>query len=468
MNEETQKLKRGIFNVLIANLINLVINIITNFVLPKYLSVDSYAAIKTYQLYSAYLGVLSLGYVDGMFLKYGGIDFKDIDKSELNVNISSFRIFQLIIVVILLIVGFIIKDDIYIAFTLSILPVNMAGYYKSLYQSIGEFKKYSKIMNLTTISMFFINFLVLVIFKSDNYIFYIIGYIIFYFIIWLYLEYYFKKCVNIKLSYNIFKIKEVILNIKSGILLMLGNFSNIILTGMDRWLIKIFMTTSDFAQYSFACSMENFVNVAVTPITITLYNYFCKIKDDVKQIRFIRNLIIIFASYIIACAFPGKFILEIYLQEYLEASEVMFYLFDAQMFYIIIKSIYVNLYKSEKKQNKYFIKLIIVIIIGFLLNLICFKIMKNKEAFAIGTLLSSIIWLIISINDFKYLKYSFNEIIYIIIASVTFIIYGYTFNAIIGFILYLITIFITGCIFLRNDMLKIIQMILGKLERIRN
>lgn len=31
-----------------------------------------------------------------------------------------------------------------------------------------------------------------------------------------------------------------------------------------------------FAQYSFAVSVENFLNLAITPVTTTLYNYFCR------------------------------------------------------------------------------------------------------------------------------------------------------------------------------------------------
>lgn len=67
----TDKLKKGLVLVFIANAINLCISLINGFVLPKYLSVETYADIKTYQLYSNYIGVLALGYCDGLYLKYG-------------------------------------------------------------------------------------------------------------------------------------------------------------------------------------------------------------------------------------------------------------------------------------------------------------------------------------------------------------------------------------------------------------
>ena len=42
------------------------------FFLPKYLSVESYADYKIFILYISYVGILHLGYVDGVYIKYGG------------------------------------------------------------------------------------------------------------------------------------------------------------------------------------------------------------------------------------------------------------------------------------------------------------------------------------------------------------------------------------------------------------
>ena len=65
-------LSNGILTVLISNIYILVLNVLTSFLLPKFLSVDSYAQIKTFQLYIGYAGLLHLGYVDGMYVRNGG------------------------------------------------------------------------------------------------------------------------------------------------------------------------------------------------------------------------------------------------------------------------------------------------------------------------------------------------------------------------------------------------------------
>ena len=81
-----------------------------------------------------------------------------------------------------------------------------------------------------------------------------------------------------------FSFEEFIANIKTGLPLTLGNFSSVLLTSIDRWFVKYLMDTVQFAQYSFAVSTEGIVNVALTPITITLYNYFCK-HDNIEEIK---------------------------------------------------------------------------------------------------------------------------------------------------------------------------------------
>ena len=65
-------MKKGLINVMMANIICLIINLLTNFLVPKYVSIESYGMIKTYALYLTYAGFFSMGYNDGMYLKYGG------------------------------------------------------------------------------------------------------------------------------------------------------------------------------------------------------------------------------------------------------------------------------------------------------------------------------------------------------------------------------------------------------------
>ena len=88
-------LKKGILAVFKTNVIVLLFNLITNFLLPKYLSVEAYASIKAFQLYVLYIGVFHFGYCDGMYLRYGGKTIGNIDKHELKNDVSTMCLYQL-------------------------------------------------------------------------------------------------------------------------------------------------------------------------------------------------------------------------------------------------------------------------------------------------------------------------------------------------------------------------------------
>lgn len=432
---QKSNLKTGMIQIFIANIFNLLFSLGTNFLLPKYLSVNSYSQIKTYQLYITYVALLHLGYNDGMYLKYGGKKIDEISKEELKINLSTLRVFQFFISTCCVIFSIIINDYALFLASIAVLPQNVIAYFKNLYQAIGEFKRYSRIMNLTTGLTFAINLFLVLFIKTDNYIYYLICYVILLVILWLVLEYSLRRFEEIHVSIYSFSWKELKLNISSGILLLLGNFSSQIITSMDRWFVKFLMTSSEFAFYSFAVSIENFINVATIPITVTLFNYFCN-HDNKEDILRIRDYIMLIAVAVVSVAFPVKLVMEIYLRNYLTSTMVIFTLFTAHIFYIVIKGVYVNLYKSRKMQNRYFTKLCIIIILAFFFNIICYSICKVKESFAVGTLLSAIVWFIISQKDFKELKYSFKYYVFIFSEAISFWLCGYFFEAIIGFIIY--------------------------------
>ncbi len=430
-------LKSGIVRILFANIINLAFSLGTNFLLPKYVSIESYAQIKTYQLYVSYIAVLQLGYSDGMYLKFGGKRLENIQHALLQEDISTLRVFQGIVGLVSLVFAIVVRDPVLIVASLSVFPQNVIAYYKNLYQAVGKFGDYSRIMNFTTGATFAINAVLLFVFKIDDYGFYICSYLTLSIVLMCALEIQTNRSFRIAFGIAQFNKVNLFQNINNGFLLLLANFSSILLTSMDRVFTKVLLGNIEFALYSFAVSIENFLNVAVSPLTVTLYNYFCNNKTEEKVIK-IRNMIIIFSSLLISCAFPVKFIIEHYLQQYRESVNIIFLLFSAQAFLIIVRSVYLNLYKAFKMQRTYFIRMCIVISVAFILNSVFYLIMRAKEAFALGTVISSVIWLLISQWDFRNYRFDIKNILYLNLELITFLICGRYLNSIMGFITYVL------------------------------
>lgn len=450
---------------MIANLIGLVISVVTNFLIPKYVSVDSYSLIKTYALYLTYAGFFSIGYNDGMYLKYGGKKLDEINKKELADNFLNYSILIILMQLFVLVIGLLLNDNIVIAFSFGIISYNILGYLKSLYQATGEFGAYSRALNIEKISIFIFNLILIYIIKTDNYLWYIwiqvvLGLVVT-IILLLKLE---TKIRFLKLgSLNINEYKE---NISSGIILMLGNFSSSIFTGLDRWFVKILLLPFDFAMYSFAVSMENIINVFVSPITVSMYNYFCK-NPSLDEIRSVKKLSLIWGFVVISAAFPAKWILVHYLNTYLAANNVIFLLFGAQVFYIIVKAIYVNLYKAEKKQNIYLQQMIVMIVLGALLNAAFFAIYKSIISIAFATFCTSIIWMFVCEYKDKKLRFDNKEYFAIFLIMIAYCVCGYRLSPIYGFCVYVIVTVTTCYVFMKETVVFVIQNITYYLSKVK-
>ena len=449
-------IKKGLAYVFFATGVGFVISLITNFVLPKFLSVETYADIKLYQLYITYIGILHLGFADGMYLRLGGKNLADINKEVLISEFKTFKIFQIIINIIAIIISICLKNEILMLVAISIFPVNVINYFRNLYKATGLYDLYSKFTNTNNIMLFVINMILLFVVKTDDAIYYIIGNVVVYFLNWILMEQIIKVKVFQKQKGTI-NIRYFFEDIKEGLPLMLGNFCTIVFTSIDRMFSKYLLGTLQFAHYSFAVSVEGLINTFITPIVITMYNYLCVNEEKEKVVK-IKKLILVCVSIILASAYPVKWIINNFIVKYKEASNIIFILFAAQFFTIIVKCVFNNLYKAQRKQKRYFTIIIIVTILAVIFDIIAYIISKTNEGLAFATLLTSIIWFIIGEFDFKESKYKIKEYIFMSIVVGTFLITGLLIdNAIIGCAIYLIVVGIAIFYLLKEELFYLIK-----------
>lgn len=429
-------MKKGLFQILMANIISLGIGIGLSFLVPKYLSIDSYALYKTYALYITYAGFFHFGYADGMYLKYGGKQIDEIDKDDLASNFRNYFVIISVVAIAFFVVGIVNKDYVIIAFAIGQLTTNLLSYLRSLYQATGEFSAYSRALNFEKIGVFAFTILFLITIKSDNYLVYIGIQVLVGALVSVYLLIRLEKRLQFirggKLS-----LEECKNNISAGLILMLGNFSSGVFTGLDRWFVKFLMESINFALYSFSSSLLNLLNVFITPITVSLYNYFCKGIENKKIVR-LKRLILAWGLLLIAAAFPVKWVLKYYLQKYYGAVEIIFVLFASQIFIAVIQGVYVNLYKARHLQRDYLIQMLVMLLIGVITNAAFYALDRRMEAFAYATLFTYLIWFISCERKNVSLRYETKDYIAAIILVAVYFMLGMKADPIIGILVYLL------------------------------
>lgn len=452
------KLKRGIMYIFIANIVNLAINLITGFVLPKILSIETYSNIKLFQLYITYIGIVSFGFADGMYLRIGGKEIETLNKREVLEEFKTFKAFQLIVEIIAIIISICIKNEILLLCSIVILPINIANYLRQVYQAIGQFKKYSRFTNINTILIFIVNIFLLFVIKTDYYKIYILGYVLVYALYCILIEIETKKFFGNEKAKS--DKKYLVKNIKSGFFLMIGNFCNVIFTSIDRLFVQNLLGVIQFAYYSFAVSIENLMNVFVTPISTVMYNYFCNNREKEKIVN-VKMYILLFSAIIISVIFLAKFIVDMWLTKYKNTLEVLFLLFSSQYVAIMIRCVHINLYKSEKKQDKYFKIMIVVVILSIILNIIAYNISKTINSIAIATLITNIIWFIIGEYEFENYRLKVKDYIYIFLVIIAFLGCGLVSNSIIGMVFYCFLVIILSLLLEKHTVIKVIKEIKG-------
>lgn len=427
-------MKKSFLQIAFANIISLIVGIVNNFILPSKLSIDAYSNIKTFVLYISYAGILTFGYSDGTYLKYGGKSIQMIDRQDLAKDLFNYILMMFGMSLVTLFVGILTDNLIIISFAFGLLFTDLLGYIRMLYQATGEFGKYSTSMNSEKIVIFLFNMIFLFVYLIDNYIYYVLIQVIIDAIIVIFylisLERRFNLIKYVSFDKNYYKN-----NISSGFFLMIGNLSAGIFTGIDRWFVKILMSSESFAYYSYAVSMDTVIGMFLSPFAVIMYNYFCKNTDD-NRIRNIKNFITVWGFFLIGAVFPAKWILNNFIPKYIPSIKVMSFIFLGRTLSFVVSSIYVNLYKATKNQSEYTKQMTEMILLSIVLNFVAYKICNNMSSIAVATLVTNAIWLIICELKYRQFRYNWIEVIGIILIVCTYLLSVYYFNEIIGMMLY--------------------------------
>lgn len=448
-------IRKNIVQVFSANLIQLIVGVVVTFFVPTVVSIDNYADIKTYTLYVSYIGILSLGIYDGIYIIYGGKDIELIDKDELGKIHWSFVLVQLLGTIAMFSFGLAIKHPIVTLFGLSILPANLFTYFKRLFQSTGRFNYFRDGVLLYSISYMILNLFFAVITKVNAVIPYCIAAIIANIIACIYSELVYHKVVGFS---NIYFSKILTIDtIKAGYLILCGNIAVGAIYSLDRWCVKLLFTNTDFAYYSFATSLLNIVMVLVQSIAITLYNYFAAEKNYIVAKR-TNSLVIVIGALVSAAYFILCSIVEYIIPKYTPSLEIIAISFASYPYMISINSVFLNLYKSNKRDKAYIKSVLFMIVVCILTNVIaCFT--KQTVSIAFATTLSFIVWYIFCQLDFKKVLYNKGEAFYLIVMTIVFLLLSETVGGIYGLAIYLIAWLGASLLFLKKCNIKIKSLI---------
>ena len=65
-----------------ANIFTMLISVVMTLILPKFLGVTDYSYFQLYIFFISYVGFFHFGWIDGIYLKIGGMEYENLNKNS--------------------------------------------------------------------------------------------------------------------------------------------------------------------------------------------------------------------------------------------------------------------------------------------------------------------------------------------------------------------------------------------------
>ncbi len=447
-----------------AQSVSLLLSVIMSLIVPKLLGVEEFSYWQLFLFYAGYLGFFHFGLNDGIYLRLGGAEYKNLNYSLIGSQLRVSFVFQFLLAFAMILISIIFVDDwnrrfVWIGTAIYLPLFNATAFIGDMFQAVNKIKLYSLIF---TVERFFIVLAVcaLLILKCDTFIWFIVLYITGKFIaltcgIWYGREIVFAKALPIKNT-----LWEIIINISVGINLMFSNIASMLILGTGRFVVDNIWGITVFGKFSFSISLVSFFLLFISQISIVLFPTLRRVNEqDLKKFYyFSRDLLGIFLAGVLLAYLPLKYLLGLWLPQYNESLQYLALLlplctYDGKM------NMLCTTYLKVLRKERLLLKINLVSLAGgSLLSFIGGYLLHNIYAVVISMVVTVAFRSVVSeiylakFMDATVAKNLISEFVLVVI----FMTCTWFISPIGGFVVYLIA-YATYLIVLRNKLILIVQ-----------
>lgn len=402
----------SIVKVAISNILTMLSGIFVGLILPRIIGVTDYGYYKTFSLYISYVGLFHFGIEDGIYLKYGGKDFSELDARK-------FRFYTLFLVIIESSISLItaavsciwLKSDVRFIFlfvAIYLFTTNIANYYQFISQITERFTELTVvgiIRSLLTIlsvvvlwllyhfSLYTIDYKIYIIFVVAISAAILTAYII------IYRKLTFGKCISWKEG-----IKDIGYFIKIGLPLMVANLCSTLLLTIDRQFVNILFDTDTYAVYAFAYNLLSLITTATSAISVVLFPILNRLDSEQLSANYSKMtaVIIIFLSACLLVYFPICPFIQWFLPQYSGSLVIFRIILPGLIGTSAVTIIMHNYYKVLGRNLRFFIISVIILALAVVADLVAYLIFRTTLSISIVSIFIILVWYIVT--EFFFIK----------------------------------------------------------------
>ncbi|WP_404455285.1 hypothetical protein [Oceanobacillus kapialis] len=393
MNRKVIDIVKNSAYTIISNLVALAVSVLVVLIVPKLIGVEEYGYWQLYLFYSAYVGFMHLGWNDGIYLRYGGKEYKNLDK---NLFFSQFYMLVFMQLVISLSVIFIAlltvsnNNRIFIVemTALCLLIVNVRQMPLSILQGTNRIKEYANVIMIGKV--LYLSVLLTFLFLGvKDYKLLIMADIFGRFLSMLLAILYCKDIIFRKVTTFYFSLKEVASNIGVGVKLLIANISSLLIIGVVRLSIEQTWGVSTFGKVSLILSIANLLMLFINALGLVLFPILKRTNtNNLSNIyKNLRDFLMLLLLGLLIIHYPLKEALVTWLPEYKDSLiylSVLFplFLYEGKM------ALLINTYLKALRKEKWMLNInLITLCISLIITIINSLVIKNLDLAVLSILI---------------------------------------------------------------------------------
>lgn len=322
-------LKKFSFSFL-ANIFSAVTSVLMILVLPKVMTMEDYGTWQLFMFYFSYVGFFHFGWIDGIYLRYGGQYYEKLNKAIFGSQFCLLAILFLsesILVNIFLSTSIIhnsVLEFIIRLASIAAVFVNILTFANFTFQLSDKIKEYARNIVLEK----FITLLLIaacVCFNKIRYDEIIYITLISNFVVMCFALYSMRDLIFVARDSLHNAIVEAWENISAGSKLMLSNIAGMLILGIIRFGISQGWDIITFGKVSLTLSISNFLMVFISAVSVVLFPILKRINQDrLAEIYVLLRRVLSYSLLaLLVTYYPLKMLLGYWLPKY---SDSLFYM----------------------------------------------------------------------------------------------------------------------------------------------
>lgn len=392
--------------VLGSQTIVLISGLIKALIIPIVLGVEDFAYWQIYLFYVGYIGVVSFGYIDGIYLHYGGRSLQSLPLEKIR---AANMLYLAALVLATLTVAFLStqtsdpnRNLVFLSIAASIILVGVTSNISITLQAINMLKGYAYLNSADKI-FFLASLFVLFVEELRTFWTLILVDIISKALVMLVLVYHYKQFYIGAFAKTHLAAREFIEKTRSGIKLMLANLSGMLVLGTGRIIIEYFGTLGTYALYAFATSIANVVLVSVSALSIVLYPNLRQ-QDKSSYLAYFERTgaaFVAFALLMLTTYFPAAAFIATFARSYLPVLDFLNAVFVIIVLQGRMQLLNNTFYMALRLEGRMLLANFSSLVLMIFLSTISYTLTQSVLAVVYSTLLTMLVRVYVSEHDLR-------------------------------------------------------------------